>query len=856
MTWDVDGKMGKLPRYNIAFFSDVLSGYEAPIWSGAASAARQYDVNFFTFVSGPISNWYLHATEKLVSPEYLDGIIAISGTLGGQASDDELESFYRTFAPLPIVSISRIIRGTYSMMSDNQSGIHQLMKHLIEEHNHRHIAFITGKAQNSESILRLQAYQESLRQYGLPYDENLVYYGDFFWEGGNLAIRAFIDERKVQFDAVVAANDYMAISAIQELRRRGYRVPEDIAVVGFDDMDEAKTMDLTTVRQPLDQFGYESVKMLISLIGGETPETPILYLPTDIVLRGSCGCSRTQCLGQSLTVSEGKNRGCAGRSQAALSELLNKGFPAITERMGVNWSEEISQALNRGMEDAFLAALEKGIKATFDKGMEVFVWYNILRLIEQSLDPSQWDRGRHAMINNGFEMVGRLAYALRESEQKELDSLYSNMQRFYQVFNNAFNDYDEILRWLKEFLLQVRIGGCFIARYEEADWGRAKLFVYLNAAGSVQLDSPAGVFATRSLVPGRFRRDGERYSYFVRPIMQLGYALFEVSALEKTAYYAFINQISNAINLTALTVEILQYTSKLEQKVAKRTRELNEAQANLLKAAHQAGMAEIAISVLHNIGNVLTSASISIEEIRKRIRKPTCDGLKKVSKMLGDHQADLGDFLTHDAKGSLLPKYIAMVSEEIDLNKEAINSEVEHVMEKMKLMNETIIMLQDYARSDTNMVLKERVDLAALIEAALRIQESYLHKFNVRVEKFIENLPAYSIEKNKLIHVLVNIIKNAVEAMENTEREARILTIRLFQAENDVVIQIADRGEGIAQEQLTKIFRHGYTTKADGHGFGLHACANYIREMGGTLTAQSDGVGKGATFSLRLPAKV
>ncbi|HEX2953529.1 MAG TPA: HAMP domain-containing sensor histidine kinase, partial [Bacillota bacterium] len=182
-----------------------------------------------------------------------------------------------------------------------------------------------------------------------------------------------------------------------------------------------------------------------------------------------------------------------------------------------------------------------------------------------------------------------------------------------------------------------------------------------------------------------------------------------------------------------------------------------------------------------------------------------------------------------------------------------IKGEITGIEERITLILSIIETLQEYIGGNYNNLYQENVDLKKIIEGALKIQESSIRKNEIDIIKEFGEIQSVPIQSTKLTHILVNLIKNAIEAMEPTPVETRVLTISLFDnAKGNPVIRIADTGVGIESANLRKVFSFGYTTKEHGHGFGLHTCANQIKEMGGSITVHSDGPGKGATFTLTL----
>ncbi|HOJ79210.1 MAG TPA: HAMP domain-containing sensor histidine kinase, partial [Bacillota bacterium] len=373
---------------------------------------------------------------------------------------------------------------------------------------------------------------------------------------------------------------------------------------------------------------------------------------------------------------------------------------------------------------------------------------------------------------------------------------------------------------------------------------------------NIKLHKNDEAFLAQNLIPGEFCQGESGFSYFILPILQIGYALYELTNLDVFNNNVFFILINNAIKLILITCEIAKYTQNLEEKVEKRTQQLKEIQQQMLETAHQAGMAEIAIGVMHNIGNLLNSINISAEEIYNIIKNTKVDGLLKANELFIAHQDNLAEYFTSDKSATHLPKYYNSIGQSLKSDQSKITSEILELKDRINLIDEIIQNLQDHARNNFDTVLELKVDLAELIDTALKIETASIIKYNIQVIKNYAKLDSYLVQKTKLTHILVNIIKNAIEAMENTPADERVLTLELFLDEEEKpVIKIKDTGHGISPETVTKLFTYGFTTKKNGHGFGLHTCANYLTEIGGSISVDSEGVGKGATFTIVLPKK-
>ncbi|WP_017902479.1 DAHL domain-containing protein [Pseudomonas asplenii] len=308
--------------------------------------------------------------------------------------------------------------------------------------------------------------------------------------------------------------------------------------------------------------------------------------------------------------------------------------------------------------------------------------------------------------------------------------------------------------------------------------------------------------------------------------------------------YAQINQINRALQTA---------NEHLEQRVEERTRELREAQSELVETARHAGMAEIATNVLHNVGNVLNSVNISADLVARKLRNSKALGLGKAVGLMNEHQADLGEFLTLDAKGKLLPGYLNQLVEAIAAEQQGMSEELGQLSKSVDHIKEIVSTQQSYAGVSS---LEEPLHVGDLLEDALRMNSGALTRHNVVVVRDYGDVPRIMGDRHRMLLILINLISNAKQAMSSLTDRARQITLQVRVVDGETLrISVKDDGEGILPENMTRIFAHGFTTRKDGHGFGLHSCALAAMEMNGHLTAHSDGPGKGAVFTLELPLK-
>jgi len=297
--------------------------------------------------------------------------------------------------------------------------------------------------------------------------------------------------------------------------------------------------------------------------------------------------------------------------------------------------------------------------------------------------------------------------------------------------------------------------------------------------------------------------------------------------------------------------QLRQANEGLEHRVEERTRELKTVHGQLIQTARQAGMAEIATNVLHNVGNVLNSVYTSSQLARDRVSELRLEHVSKVATLLEEHQANLTTFVTQDQRGRNVMPFLNKLGQNLEKERQEILTLLTDVGRYTEHIGDIVKVQQNHARTPR---MNESVHLSALVDDAMRINAAALTRHQVKEVRQLRFLPPTLTDKHKVLMILVNLISNAKYAMDDTPAEQRILTVKLdLPVPDRVRIEVQDNGMGISPELRTRIFQYGFTTRKDGHGFGLHSSAVAAQELGGSLTVHSDGPGRGATFTLELP---
>ena len=296
--------------------------------------------------------------------------------------------------------------------------------------------------------------------------------------------------------------------------------------------------------------------------------------------------------------------------------------------------------------------------------------------------------------------------------------------------------------------------------------------------------------------------------------------------------------------------ELIEAGDELEEKVIERTKELTQTQIKLIETSRKAGMAEIATNVLHNVGNALNSINVSTDFLQSEFKKLKIPVIHKVVALLSENKDNLNDFISNDPKGKMLPSVLLQFSEYLSEKKELFLDETKDLKKDILHIQNIISTQQDYAKNVKVEELQSPIDI---VNDAIRMNENAFIRHNVHLIKEFEKVPEIKIDKHKVLQILVNIISNAKYAFDKQEVEGREVLIKIRKEDNFLIYEVIDNGIGIEKENLEKIFNYGFTTRKEGHGFGLHNSSNNATELNGKLIARSEGIGKGATFTLKIP---
>jgi signal transduction histidine kinase len=333
-----------------------------------------------------------------------------------------------------------------------------------------------------------------------------------------------------------------------------------------------------------------------------------------------------------------------------------------------------------------------------------------------------------------------------------------------------------------------------------------------------------------------------------RPLEHAGWVLFEDIFL----LIAIRQRGTDLMEMAERRASLETANATLENQYRQRTADLEITRESLLQATHQAGMAEMASGILHNVGNVLNSTNVSLNLLSDYLKRSKHTDIGRVCDLLNSHKNDLADFLSRDPKGQRVPEFLSQLSQRLVQEHSKQMAELEALKKNISHIHEIVSVQQRCARISGE---PERIKVEELLEDTLRLNAASLSLHQVEVRREFESVPPVTVDKHKVLQILVNLVCNAKQACEQAGRDDKKIILSVRNGEGRIKISVADNGIGIPRENLARIFTHGFTTKKNGHGFGLRSGAIAAREIGGSLTVHSEGTGQGSTFTLEIPCQ-
>jgi len=573
-------------RTTIGFLSvEVRGWYEQRFMAGVADAAAEEGADLVFFLGGKLEGCDpgQGGIYTLAGPARCDGLI-VTGTLGHGTARETVQRFCQRYRELPLVSWAVDLGNVPMVLADNAGGIRRAVVHLVEVHGHRRIGFIRGPAGQIEAEQRYQAYVEALAAYDIPLDPQLVAQGDFGSRSGREAMARLL-EHDPHVAALIAANDHMAIGAMELLRERGRRVPEDVAIVGFDDIGEGQfyAIPLTTVRQLFYTAGQQAARVLMRQIRGqEVP--PQSLAPTELVVRRSCGCLPVAGWSSAETSGPptGPATGLAAQRDRAIATLTavvaaaadwddeTVGRPDVDEAALIGLWDAFAASLERGDAGIFLAFLDNALRGVRAAGGDLVAWHGVLEALRDHSVPyiagdTQAWRAEELLYRAGV-LVSEAAVRAQAYQQVLVEKKEAALQHLSRDLDTVL-DLDGIASAVSPHFSAMGIERCYLALYEREGLPTEQARLVLAYARGVQPVDGAYYRSAQLLPDSAWAGDASR-AWVVTPLTagerHLGFmaADFGVRSGET---YARLRELFGAVIARALrTAELSRRVEQLD----------------------------------------------------------------------------------------------------------------------------------------------------------------------------------------------------------------------------------------------------------------------------------------------------
>ncbi len=580
------------------FASQVGRAWGTQFLAGVTDAAKDLNVNLVHFIGGKLApipgeeSKTSFGLYDLAKPDQFDGLLLTADVAYGVGEAD-LKAFRSSHMNTPIVTQSVPLEGATMFIPSNADGMNTLMRHLIEDHGYKRIAFIRGLKGQIDSEQRFQAYKDELKAHKLRFDEDLVVTGDFTQESGGDAVRTLLDERKLRFQVVVAANDRMAFGVLEALQQRGVRVPDDVAVTGFDDLREAQTMGvpLTTVRQSYYTAGKNALQALLKRINGDTVQKQVLT-PTQVLVRWSCGCLPENVRQAAVALRDVARTGkLENKRETAMRALLNSAgiteqdasLPQYKDTFGRAWDAFLMTLNEKSTSDEFLKTINTMVELMRNQNLPPSVWHNVISMMRKYALSGITSHTVMLQAENLFQQARLLAGELSQRWQAYQRLALEQQENLLQGFSFSMApamSIDEIGRAISEHFPSMGIDRWYVMFYSDVTSPQSissptpenyrLLFQYENT--KFEVPRKQTYIGTGQLVPRGKTPETHRYTAVVMPLTlaknRFGFMWVEMGPDDWEIYVRIRNLVSSALLRTMLVSQKEQAQKEVERLLA------------------------------------------------------------------------------------------------------------------------------------------------------------------------------------------------------------------------------------------------------------------------------------------------
>lgn len=578
------------------FLAQISRVWGSEFMAGVEQAAQEHDVNIVCFVGGQPSSLMTpgqiqnsYGLYDLIKPNQFDGLILASDIAHG-LSEKEIKNFVRTFAPTPMVAQAIEVDGVPNLIADNRKGMKAIVRHLIEGHDYKRIAFIRGVDGHIEAEERFQTYQNELKAHNIKYDTDLVVQGDFTPDSGRAAIKTLIDERGVRFQAIVAANDRMAFGALEALQLRGIQVPDTIALTGFDDVREAQSLGvpLTTVRQKFTQIGRDAFETLWQRIQGK-PVPHRQVAETEMVIRWSCGCLPETVryavvppreVSRTGRLEDKREAAILGLLSAANIDTKDPELQKFKEIFGRMWDILLSSIKGNSTNNDFLRTTNAAIDMLGRHGRDASVWHNLISTLRRYALAGISSPTTMLHAENIFQQARLLTGELSQRAQAFSRLKFEQQEDVYQDFGFSMApamSLEEIGKAISENFPKMGIERWYVMFYSDvtspalttAPPPENYRLLFQYDENKFEIPKTTKNLGTGSLVPRGKEPVDHRYTALVMPLSlarnRFGFMWVEMGPRNWDIYTRIRNLVSSALLRTMLVQQREQAQTEVER---------------------------------------------------------------------------------------------------------------------------------------------------------------------------------------------------------------------------------------------------------------------------------------------------
>lgn len=834
----------KKDRYTIGFLDDNQNNdFHIQIMSGIVQAAKELDIDIirFSYYSSHIAYKFSHQVNMALDhiQQYdLDGLMFLGWTKAGAMFNSD---FRRRFASLPLFSIGSVFDDIPSVYFAGEDFIRKITEHLIKDHGFKKIAFI----EHSRPDKRKDAYISAMKRFNL-YDPTLYVSAEEL-EGLSLmdrnlrAVEILLDERKLEIEAIITLKSEETRYLIDELNRREIKVPDDIAVTGYEDDDIARfsSPGITTVCYPWKELGYYACRNIISLLkNGHIPLVTSLNEYGKTIYRKSCGCMSLVFADQN-EISEQRDLLNISRSEVdRIISSLNQKFKS----MDVTFEglvESFLKAYKNEDKRIFLSCLSGFLeRVERNKNIEDIVFAIRNEFYPYISNDVKVSLYAGDLFLQAQTIMNRNVFAVHEIRKIETRKTEDSFRRLRELLFTEFR-MDNLIDSLEKVLPELEISDCHIfvlspvfGNETEKEHLYDESIQVFNYTSCKRAETPEKAGKLKEMIADILNTKGENIylSYLLHVTDEvLGFVLFKPGPMDEIMYQELTVQISTAVR----GIQLMN--------------RLNITYKKLVEHAHREGMADIAANTLHNIGNILNSAIVSVNVMEEISKNQISNDMELASSIMRENLDNIISYICADPKGKMLLNFYLKLGIQANKSSQQMLYNLDRLQDRLCAINDEISAQQNYAGIDNKL---DEVSIEIIVEDALKLNKASLDYYGITIIRKYDSKFKSHVHRARLFYVITNIISNAEDAMPENCSDKRLI-VQTYEDNEGRYLRISDTGVGISRENISLIFNRGFTTKPGKTGFGLYSCEAYMKGMGGSIRAESDGEGKGASFIIK-----